>query len=74
MADFYCPAAKLVIEIDGMVHDHDQVIARDNARDEYLRLLGLEVIQIRAIEVLANPVAIADGLVRLFGPSTSQLR
>ena len=24
VADFYCPAAKMVIEIDGAAHDHQQ--------------------------------------------------
>jgi very-short-patch-repair endonuclease len=70
VADFYCPVAKLVIEIDGMIHERAEAIARDRIRDDYLRALGLEVIRIPAIEVLADPVAIAGGLVRLCGPST----
>jgi len=74
VADFYCPAAKLVIEIDGMIHDQASAIIRDRVRDDYLRLLGLKVVRIRASEVLADPVTVADGLVRLCGPSTPQLR
>ncbi|MFL6851874.1 MAG: endonuclease domain-containing protein [Sphingomicrobium sp.] len=74
VADFYCPAAKLVIEIDGMIHDQPKSVVRDRARDDYLRLLGLDVIRIRAAEVLADPVTIADRLVFLCGPSTTQLR
>jgi very-short-patch-repair endonuclease len=74
VADFYCPAAKLVIEIDGMVHDFQTSFMRDQARDQFLHKLGLQVIRVTAADVLANPQAVADGLVRLCGPSTTQLR
>jgi very-short-patch-repair endonuclease len=72
VTDFYCPAAKLVIEIDGLIHDF--TIERDQKRDEYIRGLGLKIIRIPASEVMADALSIADGLVRLCGPSTAQLR
>ena len=71
-ADFYCPGSKLVIEIDGAIHDFK--VEADSVRDEYLKGLGLSVIRIPATEVLADAAAVADGLVRLCGPSTTQLR
>jgi very-short-patch-repair endonuclease len=72
VADFYCPAAKLVIEIDGQIHN--STVERDAARDEYIRGLGLQIIRIPASDVMADALSIADGLVRLCGPSTTQLR
>jgi very-short-patch-repair endonuclease len=76
VADFYCPAAKMVIEIDGATHDLRQ--DADARRDAYMRSLGLRVIRISAAEVLADPEAVADGIYRLSeagaGPSTSRLR
>ena len=72
VADFYCPAAKLVIEIDGQIHDFTS--ERDCARDEYMRRLGLTVLRVRASDVLRNAAGVAEGLVRLCGPSTTQLR
>ena len=72
VADFYCPAAKLVIEIDGLIHDF--TFERDKTRDEYMRALGLAILRIPASEILADPVSVADGLVRRCGPSTTQLR
>jgi very-short-patch-repair endonuclease len=72
VADFYCPAAKLVIEIDGLIHDF--TVERDEARDEYMRSLGLKIIRIAASDVMADALSIADGLLRLCGPSTAQLR
>ena len=72
VADFYCPAAKLVIEVDGQTHDF--TVERDEFRDDYMRGLGLHIIRVPASEVLADAVTVADGLVRLCGPSTTQLR
>ena len=45
IVDFYCPKARLVIEIDGGQHYQEQGMDRDAARDSYLRGLGLEVIR-----------------------------
>ncbi len=74
VADFYCPGARLVVEVDGATHDGRQ--ERDERRDAYLSSLGLTVVRIAAADVLADPTSIADGLVRLaeaaIGPSTTQ--
>jgi very-short-patch-repair endonuclease len=42
VADFYCPAAKLVIEIDGLIHDSEKAAKFDRARDSYMERLGLK--------------------------------
>jgi len=73
VADFYCPAAKLVIEIDGQAHATGERGVRDEARDAWLRANGLAIMRIPAAEVLADVGAAADALVRLCakdGPST----
>ena len=74
VADFYCPRAKLVIEIDGASHDFSQ--PRDLRRDAYLKALALRVIRISAPDVMADPDGVADGRLRLteacVGPSTPQ--
>jgi very-short-patch-repair endonuclease len=72
VADFYCPAAKLVIEIDGLIHDF--AVDHDQARDDYMRDLGLAILRIPAAEVMKDALSVADGLVRLCGPSTTLLR
>jgi very-short-patch-repair endonuclease len=43
VVDFYCPLAKLVIELDGSQHYEGQNIQNDLIRDEYLRGCGLTV-------------------------------
>ena len=74
VADFYCPKAKLVIEIDGATHDTRQ--EHDLKRNAYLARLGLRVVRVLAVDVLADPQAVADGLLRMAeqyaGPSTNQ--
>jgi len=74
VADFYCPAAKTVIEIDGATHDRRQDY--DVARDAYMASIGLRVIRIPAADVLADPDAVASGVYQMCeavrGPSTTQ--
>jgi very-short-patch-repair endonuclease len=74
VADFHCPAAKTVIEVDGAAHDLRQ--DADGNRDAYMRSLGLKVVRVAAAEVLADPEAVADGIYRLceagVGLSTTQ--
>ena len=52
IVDFYCPAAKLVIELDGSQHaelDHQQ---KDQRRDNLLKELGLLVLRFDNKQVL----------------------
>lgn len=43
IVDFYCPSAKLVVELDGSQHFDEEGARNDAERDEYLRSLGLTV-------------------------------
>jgi len=51
IADFCCPSAKLIIEVDGDTHADP---ARDQRRDAYLRGLGFTVLHIANQDVMAN--------------------
>jgi very-short-patch-repair endonuclease len=44
IADFYCPEKKLVIELDGHIHDHQKYY--DYQRDLVLQKLGLKTLRI----------------------------
>jgi very-short-patch-repair endonuclease len=46
--DFYCPAAKLGIEVDGEVHDMGLNPGRDVARDAWLATRGLRILRLPA--------------------------
>jgi very-short-patch-repair endonuclease len=50
--DFYCPAGKLAIEVDGSIHDLQQ--AQDEARSREIESHGYEVLRFRNEEVLGN--------------------
>jgi very-short-patch-repair endonuclease len=50
--DFYCPAARLCVEVDGGVHDEQK--ERDEARTEHLAARGIRVIRFRNEEVITD--------------------
>src|SRR5690349_167749 len=47
VVDFYCHQLKLVIEIDGGVHDNEEVKKNDKDREASLKSLGLTVIRFK---------------------------
>lgn len=51
IADFYCHKMKLVIEIDGNVHDNLEVKRQDEIREKDLKEAGLSIIRFRNEEV-----------------------
>lgn len=55
IVDFYCASEKLVIEVDGSVHDTPEAIANDKLRDETLLNWGFRILRIRNEEILNNP-------------------
>lgn len=52
IVDFYCAAAKLVIEVDGDSHFNDEQIQYDSDRTKKLEDMGLRVLQFTNQEVL----------------------
>ena len=52
IVDFYCPRAKLVIELDGSHHLDELSAASDLIRDERLLSIGLEVLRFDNLQVL----------------------
>jgi very-short-patch-repair endonuclease len=65
IVDFYCAKAKLVVEIDGEIHDRGDNPQRDERRTLYLENLGLEVLRIPGDEVMSDPDEIALGILEL---------
>ena len=52
IVDFYCHAAKLVIELDGGIHELQK--DRDSDRDTYLKANGLQVLRFQNEEITQN--------------------
>jgi len=64
IADFYCPKAKLVIEVDGGQHFYDEIIEYDKVRNKYMAGLGLRVLRFTNTEVLTNIVGVIEVIER----------
>ena len=54
VADFYCAAAKLVIEVDGQSHSMGDRPQRDARRDAWIESQGLRVIRFDAADVMRD--------------------
>jgi len=52
--DFYCPLARLAIEIDGGQHFEERNISKDKIRDEQLRELKIKILRFTNLDVLKN--------------------
>jgi very-short-patch-repair endonuclease len=52
--DFYCPAERLVIELDGSAHDGEDAWRRDEARTAYLEKMGIQVVRFENRQVMEN--------------------
>lgn len=65
VADFACVEARLLLEIDGIVHDMGERPQHDERRDRVLTGKGWRVERIAAKEVLADPKHCANSIVAL---------
>ncbi len=63
--DFFCARANLAVEVDGIAHDMGDRPKRDSDRDEWLREHRIDVVRVPAIEVLRDPLAIAESVVAM---------
>lgn len=64
VADFYCPAAKLVVELDGGQHASERTAAYDEGRSDYLTAHGLRVLRFWNTDLLRDPEAVLEAIRR----------
>ena len=55
VADFYCHEALLVVELDGSIHELEDVKQYDKQREEKIIALGITVLRFTNEEVFAEP-------------------
>lgn len=65
IADFYAPAAALVIEIDGSQHFEVEHAERDKRRDAYFNEPGLRVLRFNNLQVLRELDAVLEEIYRI---------
>ena len=63
VGDFYCLSAKLVIEIDGQIHNFEPQAEHDLRRDEVIKEFGVQVHRIAAADVMKNAASVAGAIV-----------
>jgi very-short-patch-repair endonuclease len=52
IVDFYCSQAKLIIEVDGPIHDHQ--IPRDQSRDAFFKQQGCKILRFKNKDIYLN--------------------
>ncbi|MBU4433642.1 MAG: DUF559 domain-containing protein [Alphaproteobacteria bacterium] len=62
-ADFACIEARLVVELDGAVHDDEEVELGDMARTEVLESCGYVVLRFRNEAVMSDPGGVAEAII-----------
>jgi very-short-patch-repair endonuclease len=60
IVDFFCPAAKLVIEVDGGQHFSSEKVIKDKAREDCLHSKGLRVLRFTDTDVLISTDAVVE--------------
>ncbi len=58
IVDFYCPSEKLIIELDGEVHNNSFAANYDFNRDNRLKKLGYRVLRFENKEIFENQDAV----------------
>jgi very-short-patch-repair endonuclease len=54
IVDFFCPSAKLIVELDGSQHGTDQAISYDDDRTRFLQSCGYRVLRFWNTDVMKN--------------------
>ena len=62
VVDFYCPALKLAIEIDGDSHFQPGKQEKDNQRQEHIESFGIQFLRFRNNEVRENPRGVLEAI------------
>ncbi|MBP7961938.1 MAG: endonuclease domain-containing protein [Caldilineaceae bacterium] len=63
IVDFCSPQARLIIEVDGPIHDYQ--VDQDAIRQEYLEGLGFRVIRFTNLQVLNEIEAVVDVIAKV---------
>ncbi|MET0370211.1 MAG: endonuclease domain-containing protein [Sphingobium sp.] len=65
VADFYCSALKLVVEVDGEIHNRGDQPHHDVHRDAYMKQNGYQVVRIAASDIMKDADSVADQIALL---------
>ena len=66
VVDFYCPAAKLIVELDGDQHGEVRNVKCDEIRTQWLASRGYRVLRFPNGDVSKNPQVVLDEIAHVF--------
>lgn len=66
IADFYCQKHRLIVELDGEIHNKLENQEYDKVRDNYLTNLGFKVLRIKNSEIEGNIENVLEKIAREF--------
>jgi very-short-patch-repair endonuclease len=58
--DFFCAKLNLAVEVDGAVHNCEDVARKDDERDAWLERQGVTVLRIPATYILADVTSVVE--------------
>ena len=70
IVDFVCHKSRLIVEVDGGVHDQDVVAQRDAERDAWLAGRGYRVLRLTDREVIGGIEASVRRIISAAGADT----
>lgn len=71
IVDFYCHSKKLIVELDGSVHDLPEQVTKDIKREKHLTSLGFQVLRFRNKELFENTETLLQRIANFGNPSSS---
>jgi very-short-patch-repair endonuclease len=66
IADFFCHELRLVLELDGSIHEEESQIAHDDNRDANLQALGYRILRFTNQDVRDDVESILEAIRRLY--------
>ena len=74
VADFFCPAKQLIVELDGGHHNNDDEARRDRIRQDWLEKEGYRVIRFWNSEISGDLNAVLERIyVELYGARDAEV-
>ena len=74
VVDFFCPAKRLIIELDGGHHNDDDTAARDRERQLWLEKEGYRVVRFWNSEITADLGTVLESIyVELYGSREAEI-
>lgn len=68
VVDFFCPAKRLIVELDGGHHNQDEVAEHDSERQRWLENEGYRVLRFWNSEIAGDLTAVLERIyVELYG-------